>query len=81
MARSEESVERVRLALITNSPDRWIPEIFPRWGMADMTDQEIDQAMSDPTLTVEYDLDPIPPEEAERIMAEMLANPNGSMRG
>lgn len=78
--RTEEAIERYRLALITHDPSI-APELYPEWRTTEMTEQEIDRAMGDPTQVVEYDLDVIPPEEAESILAEMLADRSGVVRG
>jgi hypothetical protein len=77
--RTEEALERFRLALVTHDPDL-MTKLYD-WAKEDdeMTEAEM-KRIEDPTAGVVYDFEPIDAEERDRVLAEMLANPTGTIR-
>jgi hypothetical protein len=76
--RTEEALERFRLALVTHDP-HFMTKLYD-WAKEDeMTEAEM-KRIEDPTAGVVYDFEPIDAEERDRVLAEMLANPTGTIR-
>ena len=69
-------VERFKLAVVTANPSEWVPRMFPQWtspGAESEEDLDLDNIEDEELVFTEE----VTPEEAERLLQEMTANPGG----
>lgn len=85
--KARELVESFKLALVAHDPGTWIKQMFPDWiadteEAGDQPQVEYIQEVKDEDLMDtegEWRFEKrISPEEAERVLAEMSRNPQGS---
>ncbi len=80
-------VDRFKLALIAHDPNTWVEEMFPEW--VDKSTDDEGQTVEYIKEVSDHDLmspeggewrfeEKVTPEEAEKILAEMTQNPQGS---
>ena len=70
-------VERFKLAVVTANPVEWVPRMFPQWTARQEPEPEDDLDLSDTEGEWVFEDTDVTPEEAERVLREMTAEPGG----
>lgn len=82
--KAHDFVDRFKLAVVSADPGTWVNKMFPNWAKDDTeneeeTTSEEDLDLGDTSGTWVFENEDITPEEAERAMAEMMADGGGTI--
>lgn len=75
---AREFDRRFKLAVVSANPGRYVRQMFPEWFPPEEVGADDD--LADTSGTWKFESTPSP-EEAERILAQMLAEPTGVLTG